>query len=125
LSPRKPVAPTAPGASFDPRIAKARLEREEAQATIARLQAAELDGKLMSVDLHNRAMRLVASATVQSFATIPDRVAARFGSSHEERVAIRKCLADELHALRVALSRSGAEVYAEIDRLVSTGAGTE
>jgi phage terminase Nu1 subunit (DNA packaging protein) len=119
LSVRRPASPTAAAASPDPRIAKARLDRDEAQATIARLQADELQGKLMRTDVHDRAMRLVASATVQLFASIPDRVAVQFGATHAERMAIRKCLVDELRALRETLSHSGAEVYAEIDKLVS------
>lgn len=72
----------------------------------------------MRTDLHDRAMRLVASAVVQLFSALPDRVSA-LASNRVERAAIRKCLVDELHVLRATLASSGAEVYMEIAELVA------
>ena len=85
-----------------------RDRRDEAQAKLAMLELQERDGSLMSVELHRRAMRAVASAVIAQFSSIPDRIAAEFGADDDERKRIRGRLVAELTALRANLARNGA-----------------
>jgi hypothetical protein len=85
-----------------------RDRRDEAQAKLAMLELQEREGMLLRKDLHERSMRLVATAVIAQFSSFPDRVAAEFGANDEQRRAIRAKLLDELNALRANLARVGA-----------------
>jgi transcriptional regulator with XRE-family HTH domain len=96
----------APGGA-DPRIAVARLARQQAQARIAELQADELAGVLGRKEIFLRALRGCAAEIVQQIELIPDRWSQLLvGKTQIEARAILRSEVRELRtAIHVALKR--------------------
>jgi hypothetical protein len=83
-----------PGGAGDARLADVRLARERTQHRIAELRLGEIEGRLLDKGVHDRAMRLVATAVIDNLATLENRMAPRL-EPHQ-----RKALSDEVRAYR-------------------------
>jgi hypothetical protein len=87
-----------------------RDRRDEAQAKLSMLELKEREGSLVRRDLTERAAKKLASELIVQLSPIPDRIAAEFGQTDDEKSRIRRRIADEINAVRAVFARN--EVFA-------------
>ena len=98
------VPPDEPAA---PKIGSWRDRRDKAEAQLAELELAQQLGSLVKADDVERKARQLASAIVQQFEAVPDRIAAELGTDPAHRSKLRTRLREELDRVRAEIARAG------------------
>lgn len=92
----------------------AKTLRETAEARLAQLKLAEMEGRLLDRVTVERQAEKVAASLVQQLSAIPDRISAEFGADDGQRRALRQRLREELDHVRqeIADLASGGATHA-------------
>lgn len=96
--------PELPAGAVVPEDTNWNVRRSRAEALRAELELQELQGVLVRRDVQEREGRTLASSIVLQLESIPDRIAAEFGTDDAQRRKLRQRIREELDRVRQAFA---------------------